>query len=419
MAYTVNMLVKSRKMVYTCIVMRKHHLSLFFIFCVCAGINFFACRKAPEKKYIAFYSLSPDTVQALQTVLKDRFSTIEQHFDWRIIDPALSVTEFMEKNPQTAFVFSTDNRSLFEARRFFTLHATEPFQNLPSTFLNNIFDHDDAQYYAFPLLIDPIKLACNNVITEKLGLNSYIMQDDFERLLQQAVQASIPFPFVCAGGEDKQLFAMISTIAAMNGLALNPDDFSMLGKQTDLRKDCPAVLKTTLDTLVEWRKQGLLHPEWFRLVESDISVFMEFNSTALAVMPLSASRRLKHEILQHFTTMQVPLPQLLSKKNMPADTIVWVQAVQDEHKPFPEADEIQAFLYLQETDEALARATGLAPVFAAAQTQDTEASSGRYWVASSNTALPSFGNIACTTETEKAALAAAIRRYLEVNGVGY
>lgn len=413
------MLAKKQKTIYTCTVMRKYHLSLFFIFCVCAGINFFACRKAPEKNYIAFYSLQPDTVQALQTVLKDRFSTIEQHFDWRIIDPALSVMEFMEKNPQTVFVFSTDNRSLFEARRFFSLHTTESFQHLPSTFLNNIFNRDDDKYYAFPLLLDPIKLACNNVMAERLGLTSYIMQEDFERLRQQAEQASLPFPFVCAGGEDDQLFAMISAVAAINGLALNPEDFSVLGKQADLYTDCPPALKTVLDTLVNWRKQGLLHPEWFRLVESDISVFMEFNSTALAAMPLSASRRLKYEILRHFTTMQVPLPQLLSKKNMPADTVVWAQAIQDEHKPFPEADEIRAFLYLQETNEVLARKTGLAPVFAAAQTQDAEASSGRYWVASSNTALPSFGNIACTTGAEKTALAAAIRRYLEVNGVGY
>lgn len=413
------MLAKKQKTIYTCTVMRKYHLSLFFIFCVCAGINFFACRKAPEKNYIAFYSLQPNTVQALQTVLKDRFSTIEQHFDWRIIDPALSVMEFMEKNPQTVFVFSTDNRSLFEARRFFSLHTTESFQHLPSTFLNNIFNRDDDKYYAFPLLLDPIKLACNNVMAERLGLTSYIMQEDFERLRQQAEQASLPFPFVCAGGEDDQLFAMISAVAAINGLALNPEDFSVLGKQADLYTDCPPALKTVLDTLVNWRKQGLLHPEWFRLVESDISVFMEFNSTALAAMPLSASRRLKYEILRHFTTMQVPLPQLLSKKNMPADTVVWAQAIQDEHKPFPEADEIRAFLYLQETNETLARATGLAPVFAAAQTQDAESSSGRYWVASSNTALPSFGNIACTTGAEKTALAAAIRRYLEVNGIGY
>lgn len=399
--------------------MRKH-LSLFFILCVCAGLSFFACRKEPEKKYIAFYSLSSDTVQAVQTVLKDRFGTIEQRFDWRIIDPSLSVTEFMEKNPQTAFVFSTDNRSLFEARRFFSLHSADAFQSLPSTFLNNTFVREDAdKYYAFPLLIDPVKLACNSAIAEKLGLNSYIMQEVFGRLHQKAVQASLPFPFVCAGGEDEQLFAMVSAVAAMNGLTLKPDDFSMLGKQADLRTDCPPALKTVLDTLVEWRKQGLLHPEWFRLVESDIAVFMEFNSTALVAMPLSASRRLKYEILQRFITMQIPLPQLLSKKNMPADVVVWAQAVRDEHKPLLEADEIRAFLYLQETDEALARATGLAPVFASAQTQDAEASSGRYWVASSNTALPSFGNIACTTETEKTALAVAIRRYLEVNGVGY
>lgn len=393
---------------------------LFFILFVCACISFFACKKVPEKKYIAFYALSANTVQAVQNVLKDRFSTIEQRFEWKIVDPALSVAEFMEKNPQTVFMFSADNRSLFEARRFFSLHSLDTFQNLPSTFLNDTFAQEDAdKYYAFPLLIDPIKLTCNSVVAERLERSSYIMQEDFERLHTLAMQSAIAFPFVCAGGEDDQLFAMISAVAAMNGLSLNPNDFSILGKHADLHNDCPSALKTVLDILVEWRKQNFLHPEWFRLVESDIAVFMEFNSTALAAMPLSASRRIKNEVLQRFITMQVPLPQLLSKKNMPADTVVWTQVVQNEGKPFPEADEIRAFLYLQETDEALARVTGLAPVFAAAQTQDAEASSGRYWVASSNMALPSLGNIACTTETEKAALAAAIRCYLEVNGIGY
>ena len=146
---------------------------------------------------------------------------------------------------------------------------------------------------------------------------------------------------------------------------------------------------------------------------------MEFNSTALAALPLSASRRLKREVLEHFTTMQLPLPDLLVKKNMPATTVVWAQAIQTEEEKIPIIGEIRAFLYAQETDELLARATHLAPVFAAAQTEDAEASSGRYWAASSNMVIPFLGDAACVTAAEKKQLAESIRRYLEVNGVGY
>ena len=102
---------------------------------------------------------------------------------------------------------------------------------------------------------------------------------------------------------------------------------------------------------------------------------MEFNSTALAALPLSASRRLKREVLEHFSTMQLPLPDLLVKKNMPATTVVWAQAIQTEEEKIPIIGEIRTFLYAQETDELLGRATHLAPVFAAAQTEDAEASS--------------------------------------------
>ena len=379
--------------------------------------------RGPQKKYIAFYSLSNETVQAFQTVLKDRFSDIEQQFEWRIIDPAVSISAFMEQNPKTAFVISSDNKSLFEARSFFIRHKEETFQPLPSTFLNNVFVNDEAdRFYAFPLLLNPIKLSCNAAIAEQLRLHSYIAWEDFDRLSQAVKGTSVQFPFICAGGENETLFAMISAVVAMQGNTIKPEDFAALGKDADLRTACPPVLKTALETLGAWRVQGLLHPEWYRLIQGDIEVFMKFNSTALAALPLSSSRQLGREELENYITMQIPLPQTLNRKNMPADVIVWAQAVPYSNttaSDSPLMSEIRDFLYLQETDETLARITGLAPVFSAAQTTDSEASSGRYWAASSNMVLPFFDNCVCTTSAEKLQLAESIRRYLEVNGVGY
>lgn len=401
--------------------MRKYFPVILGI-CVCVGIGlFFMLRnRAPQKKYIAFYLLSNETVQAFQTALKDRFSGIEQRFDWRIIDPALSVSAFMEQNPQTAFVISSDNKSLFEARSFFIRHSQEVFQPLPSTFLNNIFVNDASdRFYAFPLLLNPVKLSCSAAVAEQLGLHSYIAWEDFDRLHQAAKASSIQFPCICAGGEDESLFAMISAVAAMQGASMKLEDFAALGKDADLRTACPSALKAVLDTLVSWRVQGFLHPEWYRLIQSDIEVFMKFHSTALTAMPLSTSRQLGRDELEKYITMQIPLPQELSRKNMPTDVIVWTQAAAHESDSSSLINEIRDFLYSQETDELLARTTGLAPVFSAAQTTDSEASSGRYWAASSNMALPFFDNCVCTTAAEKKQLAESIRRYLEVNGVGY
>lgn len=399
--------------------MMRKYFAFVLILVVCTGLGLLFFFTRNKKKYIAFHSLPAETVQAVQTALKNRFADIERHFDWITVDPAVSATEFMEKHPKTVFVFSTDNKSLFEARSFFIRHQTEAFRYLPSTFLNTVFPQDAAEpYYAFPLLINPVKLACSAAVAEKLGIGPSLVQEDFERLFK-ASEGSAVFPFVCAGGEDEPLFAMISAVAAIRGSVIKPDDFSVLGKDADLQASCPSALKEALGTLIEWRRQGFLHPEWFRLLERDVSAFMEFNNTTLAAMPLSASRRLKPDILHRFVTVQIPLPQLLSEKNMPAEVLVWAQAVQDKNKPFPAADEIREFLYSQEACEVLAQATGLAPVFSAAQTQDAEASSGRYWAASSNTVFPFFGDMVCTTETEKGRLAAEIRRYLEVNGIGY
>lgn len=401
--------------------MMRKYFSFIMIGMLVVGAVLFSvsCQKKPEVKYIAFYSLPAETINALQTALKERFPTIEQTFEWRIIDPELPVAAFMEQNPQTVFVFSPNNRSLFEARQFFIRHSAEAFQPLPSTFLNHFFEREESdRYYAFPLLLDPVKLACSTAAAEKLNRGSYLLFEDFERM-QEVAGSDVSFPITCAGGVDDQLFAMISSVASMQGLRLNAEAAAALGKSPDLHTACPPELKTVLDTLVSWRKQGMLHPEWFRLVERDISVFMEFNSTALAAMPLSASRQLKREILERFTTMQIPLPDLLSKKNMPATTIVWAQSIQTEEEKLPIIGEIRSFLYAQATDELLARATHLAPIFAAAQTEDAEASSARYWAASSNTVVPFLGDAACTTAAEKKLLAESIRLYLEVNGVGY
>lgn len=414
---------KKREAGYTFNIMRKY-LPLILILCVCgvcAGIFFFISKKESEKNYIAFYALSADTVQALQTVLKDRFPNIEQQFEWKIADPSVSITEFMEKNPQTVFIFSQDNRSLFEARQFFIRHDEERFQYLPSTFENNIFSQKpEDTYYGFPLLINPIKLACNSKLAAKIGINSYIIEDDFDRICT-AAKSSMAFPFVCAAGDDEQLFAMISAVIAIHGARITPEDFSSLGKDADLHACCPPALKAAFDTLVEWKRQGFLHPEWFRLLDSDIAVFMEFNHTALAAMPLSASRKQKQDILQNFLTLQIPLPLLLDKRNMPASVIVWAQSIQPSKRQelSDSMNAIREFLYEQQTDELLAHETGLAPVFSAAQVQDSEASSGRYWAASSNMVLPFFGDIVCTSGTEKAQLADSIRRYLTVDGVSY
>ncbi len=395
---------------------RKHIFLLLLCAVIGSALAFFLLRN--KKPLIVFYDLPDDTVYAFQAALREQCADIEKTFNWEILDNTAVLQDFLEHNRHTAFIFSPDQRCLFEVKHLLTVPDMAVFDQVPSTFRNNFFaeESDSNLPYAFPLLADPVKVVYDTELFHRRAIAPYNSLQDFERILT-VDHMSNEFPFVTAGGSDEQLFAFVAAVMAILDADIKPQEFADLGKTADLHGSCPAALKLSLNKLCTWRQQGALHPEWFRLIDRDIAVFMEFKNALFAALPLSASRRFDGRLSNQLTSRQLPVQQNLNGRNLPAKLIVCAQTQQTADNPT--VKKIRDCLYTQAMNELLAQKTGLAPVFSAAKTQDSEASAGRYWAASSNRIIPFLGDIACRTAAEKQQLAQALRRYLEVDGIGY
>ncbi len=394
---------------------KKSIIFLFVILAACGLVIFALYKEIHDSPVIAFYDVPPKQVSAIQTVLKESLPNIEKNFEWKTIPKEESLSSFLEKNTQTAFVFAYDQIGIFEAQNHFIQAEDSYFQQLPSTFLHNFFNTTEKNCYGFPLLINPVIMAYNTALFTQLHLDLPDSFQSFETTLKK-LKTDERFPLTCAGGDDTQLFVMISAIHAMKYPNIHSNIFSTLRESQDLHSLSPEI-KATLNILINWKKQGYIHPEWFRLMQSDISTFMQYGTTGIVFMPLSVNRQIDGEINNRFPAAQLPLPEKLSQKNMPADVLIFART--KESAKMKEADTIQKLLSKQTTNELLAKITGLAPVFSSALTQDTRATSARYWVAASNSVLPNFGNAAAYSNEEKAQLAKNIRTYLQVNGLGY
>ena len=396
---------------------RKIIFLLVLVGVLCTGMfGIVVYYRIPRKMDIAFYDMPQPVITAVQQTLKQYYPDIEKIFEWTIIPDDTTISRYLEQNPRTAFVFAPDQKAFFSSHSAYIPHAAEDFTLLPSTFLNNFFSEQSDSLYGFPVLANPLSSMYNTALCQQLHLSPAASLAELEMtlaLLQEHCSTAV----VCAGGNDTELLMMVSGMAAMQGIHLSEEVFKNFQAPFDLKNGIPPELRQVLDNLVAWRTKGWLHPEWFRLLNPDIEIFMEFENTGMVFMPFLQERNLKTGCREKYTTAQIPLPSELQSRRMAATIIMAGRTTASKERK--EADTVQTILQSYEVNEDMARAAQLAPVFSNAQTDDSESAAARYWIAVSNTALPDSGHIACTTAAERAQLAAAFRRYFEVNGVGY
>lgn len=397
--------------------LRKRIFLWVIVGVLCTGVSgIIIYSQLPPKMDIAFYEIPQPVITAVQQTLKQYYPEIEKIFDWKIIPSESTIARYLEQNPRTAFVITPDQKAFCSSHPFCTPYTPEDFSSLPSTFLNNFFTEQTDSLYGFPLLADPLGNMYNTAVYRTLNIPLADSLEELETALTQ-LQKHCNIAAVCAGGNDTELLMMISGMAAMQGINLSESVFENFKPPFDLKQGIPSELRQVLDKLVSWRTQGWLHPEWFRLLDPDIEIFMEFESTGMVFMTFSRTRNLKTNSREKYTTTQIPLPTALKQRRMPATIIMAGRTTTSKNRK--EADRVHNILLSYEANEDIAQAAQLAPVFSNAQTNDTESAAARYWIAVSNTVLPDCGHIMCSTPSEKAQLAAAFRRYFEVNGVGY
>lgn len=368
--------------------------------------------KAVEKPVIGFFNLPSNIQDIFQEQANSWISSYKKEFKYIEIDPNLSQAEQLKIFKKCDLVFT--HTSL--ATEFFAPYSQGPSQNvlnlMPSSMRKAARSTQNS--YALPLLFDHFELAWNK---------KYLLQTNIESPLtfahlfeaKKQLQKSVRYPFICAGAHDATLLGLVSALteASQGTEAWNAIINAARTLSPEHITEIPE-LQNTLNLLIEWRKAGFIHPEWFRMTQTDIHAFMENNYTIFVAMFLSDHRTIEHKTIEKYDSIYFPSIDGRSNRAFIAPSYLALLPKRKKINPFSQG--LYQDLMQNKTQEKISSASGLSPANAQCETADRQASDVRLWIAASQEPLPSFATTVYTQEADITQSAATIRTYIETEG---
>lgn len=235
-----------------------------------------------------------------------------------------------------------------------------------------------------PILLDHCELAYSKTVVQNTTENLPSSFPTFLNYLSQA-KNQVFSPFFCAGADDRILTAFVgSLIEAMGGIKAYKNLIAELKNGTEfeelLDKDLGSpnvTLRSVLDMLKSWPKEGLTHPAWFNGQKNDLIYFAEENHIGVFFTFLSDHRNIQYGTISKFESFVVP----------PASSTIEYGIIAPAISCMLLTDNSNCKRYLGEffTEDAqmeLSNLTKLAPVHSRAQAYDRQADDVRFWAAS-------------------------------------
>ncbi len=235
-----------------------------------------------------------------------------------------------------------------------------------------------------PILLDHCELAYSKTVVQNTTENLPSSFPTFLNYLSQA-KNQVFSPFFCAGADDRILTAFVgSLIEAMGGIKAYKNLITELKNGTEfeelLDKDLGSpnvTLRSVLDMLKSWPKDGLTHPAWFNGQKNDLIYFAEENHIGVFFTFLSDHRNIQYGTISKFESFVVP----------PASSTIEYGIIAPAISCMLLTDNSNCKRYLGEffTEDAqmeLSNLTKLAPVHSRAQAYDRQADDVRFWAAS-------------------------------------
>jgi|GEM_PF-1489075 len=365
---------------------------------------------------LAFYRV-PDNIR--EAILEEaRTSTIREVDAFTVVplDDTLPLGPQLRKKGRVDVLFLEDGY----AARLLAERAASPSAStlklITSAFRRSGSDGNKA--YGLPLLADHFTLAVSKPIFAELGLHT---PNDISGMVQTAERIRRPgrWPIICAGANDCDLLLLVGALAeARFGEKGWSELASSIEKEQDFRKVLDSTcLRKVLEELVSWRRERLLHPEWFRMTSADLEGFMEGGATGMALMPLSTRRAMPLDVVDDFEN--APFPGGTDAGARLVTAPMYVGMALDSGLLNGKARAFLASLLEARPQARISGSTGLAPANAMAEAVDAQSSDVRYWIAAAKCAIPDPVTMSMDDPARMAAFAREIRLFIESGGVGY
>ena len=327
-------------------------------------------RKVDKTVRVAFYGLPAEYCELLQ-------KTIPQEEGINLIcevlsDGAIDLSSIKDKYDML-FTWKGELTDALEASS--EEIPAKILDTMPSSLRNN---------KCAPIFLDHYEMAYNKAVVEKTSENLPTSFPAFLNYLSQA-KNYVFSPFFCAGADDRTLIAFIGAIIesigggnSYNALITelrNGTEFNeLLDKDLEMTN---LTLRSILDPLKTWPKEGYTHPGWFNGVFNDLIYFAKDNQIAVFFTSLHEHRTIQYDIISRFESFLLPPSSSTIKYGIIAPAVCGMLI----------SDNANAKRYLTEffTEEAqstFTEETKLAPVHSRVQAYDRQSDDVRFYAAS-------------------------------------
>ena len=237
-----------------------------------------------------------------------------------------------------------------------------------------------------PILLDHCELTFSESVLKKLDTDVPMSFTAFVQYLKDA-KGVVFSPFFCNGAEDRILIDFVGALVLADGglSAYNRfiEELRKTEKLEDLLDfDCDGngrgnTLRSILDMLKAWPKEGYTHPAWFNGRGNDLTYFAEDNQLGCFFTFLSEHRKIPYNIISKFESSLFPPDQSANNYGLLAPSVSGMLLSDNSN-----CKRYLAGLFTEDAQMELSNLSTLAPVHSRAQAYDRQADDVRYWAAS-------------------------------------
>ena len=235
-----------------------------------------------------------------------------------------------------------------------------------------------------PILLDHCELDYSKDVVSKTTENIPSSLPTFLNYLNQA-KNHVFSPFFCAGADDRILTAFVgSLLESMGGVKAYKNFITELKNGTDfeelLDKDLGSpnvTLRSVLDMLKSWPKEGLTHPAWFNGQNNDLIYFADDNHVGVFFTYLKDHRNIQYQTISKYESFVVPPASSTIEYGIIAPAISCMLLTNNSN-----CKRYLAEFFTEDSQAELSNLTKLAPVHSRAQAYDRQADDVRFWAAS-------------------------------------
>ena len=328
-------------------------------------------RIADRTVHIAFYGLPEAECELLKKFIPQEEKIILE-FD-TISEGAFEVAVVKEKYDM-----------LFTWKGEITDSLSEVAEDIPSQILETM-PQSLRDKKCVPIVLDHCEFSYKQDVLKKAGIEN--LPSSFNSFMEYLTSAKdIVFsPFFCNGAEDRILIDFIGALVMANGgLKAYQNLIAELKKVETLEEIIDVdlngsnfTLRTVLDMLKNWPKQGLTHPAWFNGRGNDLLYFAEDGQLGVFFTLLSEHRKIPYNVIKNYETFLVPPNFDGSNYGLIAPAISCMLLSDNQN-----SKRYIANFFTEDAQAELSNQTNLAPVHYRAQAYDRQADDVRFWAAS-------------------------------------